>query len=71
MDLETIILSEKVRERQIPYDTPYVWSLKYDTNEVIYKSRNRLTDSEDRLVIASGRRGWGGMGWEFGVSNAN
>ena len=31
----------------------------------------RLTDSEDRLVIASGRRGWGGMGWEFGVSNAN
>ena len=47
---------------------PYVWNLKYDTNEVIHKSRNRLTDIENRLVIANGRRGRGGMGWEFGVS---
>ena len=48
MDLETIILSEKVRERQIPYDTPYVWSLKYDTNEVIYKTeRDSQTQETD------------------------
>ena len=25
------------RERQIPYDTTYMWNLKYDTNEPIYE----------------------------------
>ena len=24
-------------ERQIPYDITYMWNLKYDTNELIYK----------------------------------
>ena len=36
MDLEIIILIE--RERQIPYDITYMWNLKYDTNELIYKT---------------------------------
>ena len=26
------------RERQIPYDIAYMWNLKYDTNELIYKT---------------------------------
>ena len=26
------------RERQIPYDTIYMWNLKYDTNELIYET---------------------------------
>ena len=26
------------RERQIPYDITYMWNLKYDTNELIYKT---------------------------------
>ena len=30
------------RERQIPYDITYMWVLKYDTNEPIYKTE---TDS--------------------------
>ena len=25
-------------ERQIPYDITYMWNLKYDTNELIYKT---------------------------------
>ena len=39
MDLEVIILREveSERERQIPYDITYMWNLKYDTNEPIYK----------------------------------
>ena len=41
MDLEIIILSE-VRERQI-YAITYVWNLKKDTNELIYKTE---TDSQ-------------------------
>ena len=36
-DLETIILSE-VRERQVSYDITYIWNLKIDTNELIYKT---------------------------------
>ena len=31
------------RERQIPYDITYMWNLKYDTNELIYKTE---TDSQ-------------------------
>ena len=26
------------RERQISYDITYMWNLKYDTNELIYKT---------------------------------
>ena len=42
MDLETIILSE-VSQKEIPYDITYMWNLKYDTNESVYKTE---TDSQ-------------------------
>ena len=39
MDLEIIILSEvNQTEIQISYDITYVWSLKYDINELTYKT---------------------------------
>ena len=58
-----IILSEKSeRERQIPYDIPYMWNLKY---EPIYKT-DRLIDIGNRLAVV--RSSWGGKGrpevWE-------
>ena len=58
-----IILSEKSeRERQIPYDIPYMWNLKY---ERIYKT-DRLIDIGNRLAVV--RSSWGGKGrpevWE-------
>ena len=37
MDLEIIILSE-VRETQILHDITYMWHLKNNTNEFIYKT---------------------------------
>ena len=45
MDLDIIILSSSKsdRERKIPYDITYMWNLKYDTNELIYKTE---TDSQ-------------------------
>ena len=44
MDLEIIILSEvSQKQRQIPHDITYMWNLKYDTNEHIYKTK---TDSQ-------------------------
>ena len=43
-DLGTIILSEvSQKEGQTPYDITYVWNLRYDTNEPIYKTE---TDSQ-------------------------
>ena len=30
--------SKTERERQISYDITYMWNLKYDTNELIYKT---------------------------------
>ena len=44
MQLEIIILSKvSQRERLLPYDITYMWNLKYDTNEPIYKTE---TDSQ-------------------------
>ena len=37
MDLENIILSE-VRQSQILYNITYLWNLKNNTSEVIYKT---------------------------------
>ena len=37
MNLEIIMLSE-ISQRQIPYDITYMWNLKYDTNELTYKT---------------------------------
>ena len=59
--------SKSERERQIPYDITFMWNLKYDTNELMYKNRNRLTDIEKRLVVAKGEKGLGrdGLGvWD-------
>ena len=62
MQLEILILSEVERKRQIPYDITYMWNLKYATNEPSYKTE-RLTDIENRLVVARGKReGVGGTG---------
>ena len=57
MDLEMIILSKSDRERQIPYDITYMGNLKYGTNEAIYKT-NRLTDTENRLVVTKEEGKW-------------
>ena len=43
--------SKSERERQIPYDITYIWNLKYNTNEHIYKT-NKLTDIKNRLAVA-------------------
>ena len=49
---------QMVNSRQIVYDITYMQNLKYDTNELIYKTE---TDSqtENRLVVAKGEVGEG------------
>ena len=59
IDLEIVILSE-VREREISYDIPYMWNRKRnDTNEL---TKQRLTDLERELTVASGKGQLGTLG---------
>ena len=47
--------TESDREGEISYDIPYMWNLKRnDTNELIY-IRQRLTGSDNELMVAQ----WG------------
>ena len=38
MDATREIILNEVRERQLPYAITYIWNLKKDTNEFIYKT---------------------------------
>ena len=44
------------RERQTPYDIPYMWSLKYDTNDLSAKQKPTM-DMESRLVFSTEKGG--------------
>ena len=59
-DLEIIILSEVSQKEKDKYDITYMWNLKYDTNELIYKtetdSRHRKQDIENKRMVTKGER---------------
>ena len=50
------------RERQAPYDITYMWNLKYDTNELIYKAETCRHTKQPMVT-----KGWCGGGKEVGV----
>ena len=52
---------------EIPYDITYTWTLKYGTNDSVYKAQKHFTDMESRLVVARRNRGGSGMNGEFGI----
>ena len=53
----------------ISYDIAYMLTLKYDTNELIYKTETHFTDIEKKLVVAKGE----GEAWigSLGLADAN
>ena len=55
MDLESIIPTE-VSQRRTPYDITYMWNLKNNTDESIYKAG---TDVENKFMVTKGKSGWG------------
>ena len=59
----------EIRERQISHDIAYMWDLKNDTNELIYKTETDSQTSRMNLWLPEGK-GWGGGGihWEFGIN---
>ena len=54
MDLEFLILSE-VRQRQITCDITYMWNLKYDTNELVYKTETESQIQSTDLGLPRGK----------------
>ena len=46
--------SKSEKERQIPNDITYMWNLKYDTNELIYKQK----ESAARVAAFPARESW-------------
>ena len=48
----------------MPYDITYMWNLKYDTNELIYKTE---TDSQIQKTTYGNQRGSGGGSDKLGV----
>ena len=44
-----------------------MWNLKYDTNELIYKT-NRFTDIENKVMVTIVEKVWGGINQEFGIT---
>ena len=53
MNLEGIMLSDTETQRQITYYFTYMWNLK-KKKEQTKQYRNRLTDTENKLVAARG-----------------
>ena len=65
MQLEIIMLSEvNQKERQMPYVTTYTWNLKYDTNDLIYKTNSQTQNGHAVAKVG----GEGGVEREFGVN---
>ena len=46
--------SKSDRERQISYNITYMWNLKYDTNEFIYKIESQTAN---KFMVTKGERG--------------
>ena len=67
-NLEIITLSEaSQKEKDKNHIITYMWNQQYDTMN-LSTDRNRLTDQEDRPVVAKEETEWGRMNWEFGIS---
>ena len=68
MDLETVILSEEVKDRQISYDMAYMWNVgkkKKGTNELTYKTE--IESLVENKLVTRGEKGRGQISWEIDI----
>ena len=65
IEVEIITLSKSEREKPTLYDVIYVESKIWHK---WHRNRSRLSDIENRIVVAKGEGGGGGINLEFGVS---
>ena len=59
------------RERQIPYDITYMWNIKYDTNEPIYKRETASQTWKKHLWLPRGRGEEAGWTESLGLVDTN
>ena len=62
MDLEIIILSEVSQTKINIYDITYMWNLKYDKNELIYRTERDSQTSKTNVWLPNGKGGGGREG---------
>ena len=67
MDLENIILSE-VSQRKTQ-DITYMWNLKNNTNESMYKTETDFTDLKNKLMATKGEREGGQDKLEYWINS--
>ena len=53
--------SKSDREREIPYDTTFMWSLKYDTNELVHETETDSQMERTDLWLSRGKGEGGRM----------
>ena len=68
MQPEILTLVKSERERQIPYDIPYMWNLKYGTNLPIKQKQTHRHGELTRDCQEGEGVGWTGS---FGLVDAN
>ena len=49
--------SKSDKERQMSYDITYMWNLKKLYKWIYLQNRNRLTDTENKLMVTKGESG--------------
>ena len=62
MDLEIITLSDGSQTETNTKQFSYTWNPKYDTNELIYETKKKNSDIENRFVVAKEEGKWEGDG---------
>ena len=70
MDLENIMLSETC-QRQILYVITYMWNLKNNTNECIYKTETDSQTQKTDLWLPKGRGRGEGQIRNMGLTGTN
>ena len=65
MDLQSI-LSE--RERQMLYDVIYIWNLKNNTDESVYKTETESQTQKTNSWLPKGRGREGGTSWKYRIN---
>ena len=72
MDQEITVLSDikSDKERQTSYDITCMMNLKNDTNKLIYKTKEILTDTdfEDQFMVTEGDISGQGINYEVGIN---
>ena len=48
-----------------------MWNIKYDKKWTYLQNKNKLTNIENRLVVAKDERRWGGMSGRLGLADTN